>query len=133
MSIEHRQSNDLSRDAAALDVFASEGGRQPSDVARETLELGVEREGLDYYYKGYRYERLADALAYARLRRSTPAEELAAPSTRRNPLAAPNDADWALMSSLGIRFDGRAFRVGGYRYDRLNDAVSSARRANGGA
>lgn len=130
MSIEHRNLRDSRRDAAALDVFTSEGGRQLAGEAElEMKELGIEVDGPDYCYKGYRYERLADALAYARLRRRTPEREDVSPARRPRPLTALSEDDRALMASLGIEFDGRAFRLGEYRYDRLADAVSSARRA----
>jgi hypothetical protein len=48
----------------------------------------------------------------------------------RHPCPAPTEAERALMAPLGIQFDGRAFRFAGYRYDRLADAVSYARRAS---
>jgi hypothetical protein len=130
MSIEHRNLSDASSDAAAVDVFTSEGGRPLSGEAeREMQELGVEVDGPDYCYKGYRYERLTDALAYARLRRLMPGREDDSPARRPRPLTAPSEDDRALMASLGIEFDGRAFRFADYRYDRLEDAVSSARRS----
>lgn len=130
MSIEHRHQRDSSQYAAAVDAFTSEGGRQPSGEATcEMVELGVEHEGGNYYYKGYRYERLEDAIAYARLRRSRPAEEDFAAPGRRSSLPAPTDSDRVLMATLGIQFDGRTFRHGGFRYDRLSDAVSNAHRA----
>ena len=126
MSNEH-----LAQYAAAVDVFDSEGGRQSSsDAERPVLKPGIEPDAADDCSKGYRYEQLADAVAYALLIRSTPVEEedVVRPS-HRNAIAAPDDADWALMASLGIQFDGRAFRFAEYRYDRLKDAVKSARRA----
>ena len=130
MSIEHPQPRDASQGAAAVDVFTSEGGRPPSELEREMQELGVEADGPEYYFRGYHYERLADALAYARLKRLAPEGEDASPPTRSRAWVAPSEKDRALMASLGIEFDGRAFRFGEYRYDRLADAVSSARRAS---
>lgn len=121
----------VSEYAAAVDVFTSEGGRQPSsDDKRQVLKLGIESDTADYCCKGYRYEQLADSVAYALLIGATPGEEedIARPP-HRNAIVAPDDADWALMASLGIQFDGRAFRFAEYRYDRLKDAVNSARRA----
>lgn len=131
MSNTHRNPTDLLLHAAAVDAFTFEGRRSPSDEGeREMAELGIGRDGADYGYKGYRYERLADAIAYARLTRSRPARENeVAPPWRRNTLEAPNDSEQALMASLGIQFDGRAFRFAGFRYDRLADAVNYARRA----
>lgn len=127
MSNERRKASEY---AAAVDVFTSEGGRQPSnDSERQILKLGIESGGADYY-RGYRYEQLADAVAYALLKQATPVEEedVARPP-HRNTIVALDDADWALMASLRIQFDGLAFRFAQYRYDRLTDAVNSARRA----
>jgi len=81
--------------------------------------------------EGYRYEHLGDALAHARLTRARPDEENGGPPRFQTVLVSPTDAEQALMASLGIQFDGRAFRFAGYRYDRLANAVNYARQANG--
>lgn len=134
MSRKHHRVPELPQGAAAIEVLTPEGGRLPSaEGERQMAELGVGRDGGDYLYQGYCYEALGDALAYARLARSRPGtDEGPAPSPHKH-VAAPTDAERALISSLGIQFDGRAFRFAGYRYDRLADAVSYARRANGTA
>lgn len=127
MTNEHRKDSEY---AAALDVFTSEGGSQHSSQAEwPMLRFWAESEVTDFGYKGYRYEQFADAVAYALLRRATPVEEedVARPP-HRDSVVAPNDAEWALMTTLGIQFDGRAFRFAGSRYNRLKDAVNSARR-----
>jgi hypothetical protein len=127
MTNEHRKASEY---AAALDVFTSEGGSQPSSQAERPMLRGrAESEGTEFAYKGYRYEQLADAVAYAFLRGATPVEEedVARPP-HRDSIVAPNDAEWALMTSLGIQFDGRAFRFAGSRYTRLKEAVESVRR-----
>lgn len=127
MTNEHRKASEY---AAALDVFTSEGGSQPSSQAERPMpRVGADSEGTDSGCKGYRYEQFADAVAYALLRGATPVEEedVARPP-HRDSIVAPNDADWALMTSLGVQFDGRAFRFAGSRYNRLKDAVNSARR-----
>ena len=134
MSRKHRRVMERAQYAAAVEVFTSEGGRLPSaEGERQMAQLGVRCDGGDYLYQGYCYEQLGDALAYARLAESRPsADEGPAPFLHKQ-VAAPTDAERALISSLGIQFDGRAFRFAGYRYDRLADAVSYARRANGTA
>jgi hypothetical protein len=116
--------------ATALDVFTSEGGSQPSSRAeRPMLRGGAESKEANFGYKGYRYEQLADAVAYALLRQAPLVEEedVARPP-HRDSVVAPSDAEWALMTSLGIQFDGRAFRFAGTRYNTLKKAVNSARR-----
>lgn len=119
------------QDAAAEDAFTSEGGHvteQGPDRERLMAEFGIEYDGVDYGFHGYRYERLADAVAYARLLRSHPGQEDAGGPTRRARIvAAPTEADRALMASLGIGFEAGAFHFGGFRYDLLADAVNYAR------
>ena len=131
MNKTHRTSpDDLS--AVAHDVFTSEGGRVPTaEGEHEMVELGIRRDGPDYDYRGYRYEELSDAVAYARQTRSRPAEDDVGPPRPHRQAVVLGDADGALMASLGIRFDGRTFLFAGYRYDRLADAVQYARLAPG--
>ena len=82
--------------------------------------------------EGYLFEQLGDALAYARLTHARPDEEDdGGPPRHHRAFVPPTDAEQALMASLGIQFDGRAFRFAGYRYDRLANAVNYARQANG--
>jgi len=118
---------------AGVDTFTSEGGRVPSaEGERQMAELGISLQGVDFDYKGYRYEELAHAVAYARLRNSSYADsEDGTPPRHRRAFVAPTRAEQTLMDSLGIQFDGRRFRFAGFSYDRLADAVSYARRAAG--
>ncbi|HET8747572.1 MAG TPA: hypothetical protein VFM98_18380 [Ramlibacter sp.] len=117
---------------AAVDIRTSACESVPSaDDERRMADLGIDRDGLDYVYKAYRYEKLADAIAYAQLVRSRGLEAAEVfPSPRRSkPFVPPSATDQVLMASLGVRFDGRQFRFGGFRYDRLPDAVNYARQA----
>lgn len=101
MSRRHRNATELAQYAAAVEVFTAEGGHLPPEAAeRQRAEPGVRRDGSDYCYEGCK------------------------------PLAEPTGAERVLMASLGIQFDGRAFRFAGYRCTRLADAVNYARRAN---
>jgi hypothetical protein len=130
MSTPHPTSPHLSLSAAALDVFTSEGARAPTEEEeRQMRDLGIRRDGPDYDYRGYRYEKWSDAVAYARMGRADAAEGDVGPPRRPRPTTALTAADHALMAALGIQFDGRAFRFGAYRYDLLADAVQFARRA----
>lgn len=100
---------------------------QPSDDERQrAAELGISFDGRLYHYRGYRYDRLDDALAYARRDRS------GAPYTGETPpqWAAPmepTDAERRQMAEFGITFDGTSFHYGPYRYDTLSDACNYAR------
>lgn len=70
--------HDRAADAAAQNAFTSEGGRSaigipPRDTGGEQRlmdEFGVHFDGRAYHFLGYRYDRLEDAVAYARLVRS---------------------------------------------------------------
>lgn len=104
---------------------------KPEQADRERLmaELSVGQDGPRYHYNGYRYDNWQDAVAYASLMRDRPWQRDAGGSfvANRQPAAA-TDAEHALMAALDIRFDGRAYRYGEFRYDRLSDAVNYAKR-----
>ena len=90
-------------------------------------EYSIGRDGLRYAYNGYRYDRLADAVGYAKLMRSRPSmHDRGGPSVRREGIDVPTDVDRELMASLAIRFEAGAYRFEGFRYDRLADAVNYA-------
>ena len=90
-------------------------------------EYSIGYDGLRYAYNGYRYDRLADAVGYAKLMRSRPSmDDRGGPSTRRDEIDAPTDADRELMASLAIRFEAGGYRFEGFRYSRFADAVNYA-------
>jgi hypothetical protein len=129
MRMHYPVSPDAARSAAALDAFTSERGPPPTEAQeRQMQELGVRRDGPDFEYHGYRYEKWSDAVAYARLGPAGAAEDEVGPSRPHRPASILTDADRTLMAALGIRFDGRNFRFGPYRYELLADAVQFARR-----
>jgi hypothetical protein len=92
-------------------------------------ELCITYNGRSYGYRGYRYERFAEAVDYARLDRARafadPGADSAAPLER---LPVPSMVDLDLMRALGIRYADGVFHWREYRYDRLADAVAYARR-----
>ena len=99
------------------------------DRERQMAEFSVGDDGLRFHYKGYRYDKWQDAVAYASQMRDRPWQADAGGSfvPGQRP-AALTDAQHALMASLGIRFDDGAYRFGDFRYDRLSDAVNYAKR-----
>jgi len=103
-------------------------GSSPSAPRDEVAKL-ITFNGRQYSYRGYRYDRLAEATDYARLDRSRafadPGADDAAPL---EPTAAPNEAELDLMRTLGIRFADGVFHWREYRYDRLADAMAYASR-----
>jgi hypothetical protein len=97
---------------------------------RERLmaEFSIAFNGRHYAYDIYRYDHLADAVAYARLQRSKPARDTAvraAPSLEQ--VEDPDESQRVLMATLGITFNDGIYRLGEFRYDRLANAVDYAR------
>jgi hypothetical protein len=90
-------------------------------------EFHISYDGRSYQYNGYRYDGLADAIGYAKLMRSQRAcDNPAGPFVPHAMATAPSDADRAVMLTHGIEFEAGWYRFGGYRYDRLADAVGYA-------
>jgi hypothetical protein len=100
-------------------------------AARQRLmvELGITYNGRHYHYDRYRYERLVDAVDYARLQSALPASSRnldPVPQVEER-VQAPNDTQRELMAELGITYEHGVYRLGDYRYHRLADAVNYAR------
>jgi hypothetical protein len=130
----HSTTTDEGLYATAEHALTSEGVHPSSvqpELERQMAEFGIGYDGRQYEYDGYRYGRLADAIAYARLMRSRPKQEEGegggGTSMQRKAFAAPTDADRTLMASLDIDFEDGAYRFEGYCYDDLSDAVNYAR------
>ena len=101
---------------------------QPPDAARLMDELHISSSGRSFHYRGYRYDRLVDAVNYARLDRGRPLEDAA--SVQAGPLETallPTAAERELMRALAITFRDGVFHLRDYRYDRLADAVAYAK------
>jgi hypothetical protein len=91
-------------------------------------ELGIRRIGWRYEYRGYRYDRLADAVAYASLNRAEPRREAAPEGSlpADEPPTMPSGDDRTLMATWDIGFDAGIYTFRNYRYERLCDAVAYA-------
>ncbi|MDZ5456829.1 hypothetical protein [Azohydromonas lata] len=132
-------------DAAAQDTFITEGGHANtcSTPARELAEadheeqahlmamLGIHHEGRYYHFRSYRYTRLEDAVAYARLvgtrvARMLAEDNLPSPSLLEE-VNLPTGQEEVLMQSLGVCFEDGRYVYEGFHYDRLADAVAYAR------
>ncbi len=104
---------------------------QPASALEEQrlrTELGIRRIGWRYEYRGYRYDRLADAVAYARLGREHPRDQAARGALPQadEPPPLPSSEELALMATWDIRFDAGIYSFQNYRYERLCDAVAYA-------
>lgn len=115
--------------AATRDAVTAMPGDAMDPRAREMAELCITFNGRIYQYRGYRYERLADAVNYARLDRARAFVEPAGPdAATTDEVQMPSQAESALMRTLDIAFVDGSFHWGEYRYDRLADAVAYAQR-----
>lgn len=131
MTKRHRKTCESAVQALDGGFTAGAGVSAPafSERERQMAEFSITLDGLRYRYNGYRYDRLADAVAYARLMRSRPAQpDVGGPFTQAGATwAPPTDDERALMASLGIKLVDGTYRFADFRYERLADAVSYAR------
>lgn len=131
-------------DAIAQAAFTSEGGRldprmserqDDQERLRDLMaELGIRDAGASYRFRGYRYDRLEDAVAYAQLVRSRTAQGLAedrdAPARALDDDPAPPDpSEKAVMASLNVTYERGRYRFGDCAYTALADALAYARTA----
>jgi hypothetical protein len=91
------------------------------------LRQAVHFDGRRYRYNGYRYDRLADAIAHVALTRRCPSlldpMEACSPETASAP---PSVHDREAMAALGVFTVGPSYGWKTYRYDRLADAIAYA-------
>jgi hypothetical protein len=106
---------------------SSEGKAQGADEKLSAVELGIGFDGRYYRYRDYRYDRLSDAITYAKLESlrsgGSPSEAL---HPWLEPLR-PTEAEGQLMGQFRITFDGRCYIYDGYRYEHCIDAVNYAK------
>lgn len=95
--------------------------------------LGIWFDGRAYHYQQYRYDRIEDAIAYARLDRGRPGFHEEPLPTRCETWQGPTGAERDRMRSFGIVYEHYAYRYGAFRYEALNDALDYASRTAGPA
>jgi hypothetical protein len=117
-------------DAPPQPPGAHAGGPATNDAGeRERLmaELSITAAGQQYQYAHYRYDRLDDAVAYARKQRAAPSANDADPLPPARIVEAPDELQRRRMSRHGITFQEGVYHLGPYRYDHLADAMRYAR------
>lgn len=98
------------------------------ESSRLMAELSIAHGGRYYHYDGYRYERLADAVAYAELVRTRQSQRTDSPTFAQfDVVKPPTAAEQQLMLDLSISFENGSFVFESFRYDRLIDAANYAR------
>jgi hypothetical protein len=91
-------------------------------------ELSITYNGRHYLYEGYRYDKLEDAVSYARLQEGVYSEsDGPRPMLPVEDVETPDESQREIMAALAITFEDGVYHLGEYRYDRLADAVNYAR------
>jgi hypothetical protein len=120
-----------SREGAMNSTLTDTDSTDATEVGGSSLlmaKLSIRHHGRYYHFDGYRYERLADAIAYAQLVRARPLQRADRPAFMElDAIEAPNADDRQLMLELSISFENGSFEFEGFHYDRLIDAANYAR------
>lgn len=94
---------------------------------RDAAAMGVGFDGRFYRYRTYRYDRCADAVAYAKLDQSKGQyRDKVIQSVPWEKAIEPTDDEYRVMKALAISFDGKYYCYESYRYERFADAVDYA-------
>jgi hypothetical protein len=132
---------DFAEPTTTENAFTSEGGRVGPVTAtsadnidlpsREMSDLAISHVGRFYRFRGYRYERLEDAMAYARLMRArgipeSPQERDSVANAVAGDEQPPDPAARESMAALGVSYVGGLYCFESFRYDRLADAMRYA-------
>jgi len=93
--------------------------------------FGISFDGRAYHYLDYSYERLADALAYARQDRARPGFREDTTPRQWKQWTGPTPEERLHMAVHGIVYEHGHYRYGPYRYDLLSAALAYAQHAPG--
>jgi uncharacterized protein (DUF433 family) len=93
--------------------------------------LGISFDGRAYHYASHTYERLADALAYARIDRARAGLGTESAPRRWPQWSGPAPDDRIRMAAHGIAYESGYYWYGPYRYEQLAAAIDYAGRAPG--
>lgn len=124
-------------DAAGVDLPISclrDEARCAEDPARGSAaaEFGVTFDGRQFCLAGYRYDRVEDAVAYARLLAKRGEWRLPGGSGHPCAVVAPTAEQQDEMVTLGVTARGGRYHFREYVYDNVADALAYARRASPG-
>jgi hypothetical protein len=90
-------------------------------------ELGIWFDGRAYHYQQYRYDRLQDAIAYARSDRVSPDFHEEPLPLHWEEWQGPTGAEAVQMAPFGIVYERGSYCYGPFRYDLLADALNYAK------
>lgn len=90
-------------------------------------ELGIWFDGRSFHYQEYRYDRLEDAVAYAKIDQRHPdRRQVVLPKTWEQ-WCGPTNGELDLMAAFGISYEQGSYHFREFRYDTLEQAVAYAR------
>ena len=93
--------------------------------------IGISFDGREYHYQEYTYERIEDALDYARLDRARPGFRADTAPRRWRQWVGPTPEERLQMAAHGIVYERGHYCYGPYRYDVLSAALEYARHEPG--
>jgi len=89
-------------------------------------DLRIWFDGRRFHYQQYRYDRLADAMAYAMIDQRRPDfQPLPLPLTWEK-WTEPTSEETKLMTTVGIIYENGSYRYNEFRYDQLEHALAYA-------
>lgn len=99
------------------------------DPATSEPWAGIPFDGRAYHFRQYSYDRIEDALNYARLEHARPGLHIAATAPLCWPhFPSPTEQEREQMTEHGIVCQAGRYIYGPYRYDVLADALNYAAR-----
>jgi hypothetical protein len=132
---------DFAEPTTPENALTSEGGRVGPVTATsednidprsgEMSDLAISHVGRFYRFRGYRYERLEDAVAYARLMRArgiseSPQERDSVANEVAGDEQPPDPVTRESMAALGVYYVDGVYCFADFRYDQRADAVHYA-------
>jgi len=91
-------------------------------------DLGIWFDGRSFHYQHYRYERLADAVAFARADQRRPDYRPVPLPLSWEQWTAPSGEECEIMATYGIVYEHGTYRYKEFHYDFLEQALAYARR-----
>ena len=129
--------NGLATDGAIACVSAAcerrarteQGPSHSDDDGRRLMSaFCIHHDGRRYRYNGYRYDRLADAVAYAEAMQTRQSMEIGPdPFSPEDTVAPPTTSDSEIMAAWRISLTAGVYVYREFKYARLVDAVNYAR------
>lgn len=93
--------------------------------------LGISFDGRAYHYRQFSYDRMSDALGYAKLDQARPGWRQDPTRQQWRQWVEPTPQERVQMAAHQITYEGGYYRYGPWRYDLLAPALDYAMRAPG--